>query len=122
MTEPTDVGIPIWSGASVATFSKLASKVGLGMSINTAGDAPDRIRLGEENSEATFTPDRDSGIYSFSYVTTLPHLIVNEYHDATQWGFNLKHPGPYHFQEKGQEAFRDYFERDFKGCLTGDSA
>ena len=50
------------------------------------------------------------GRYVFTVPTTLPWLIINEYFDATQWGFHLKKPGPYDFQKKGQAAFRKFAE------------
>jgi len=42
-----------------------------------------RYNLGD----ATFEADKETSTYSFSYSTTLAHLIINEYHDATQWVF-----------------------------------
>ena len=120
--EATAEKIPVWSGASRGTFNPLASYVGYVLTIGQADGAPNRVGLGEAMSAATFEANRDTGIYSFSYMTTLTHLIVNEYHDARQWGFNLRQPGPYHFQEAGQEAFknavRDATLPDWRRCLT----
>ena len=45
------------------------------------------------------------------YTTSLPWLIINEYFDATQWGFHLKKPGPYDFQAKGLAAFLKFAEK-----------
>jgi hypothetical protein len=99
--------LPVWSGASRATFTPLASYVGLVLSITPV--AKSRIALGEGLGTATFDAgDTNPGLYTFSYETTLPHLIINEYHDATQWGFHLKNPGPYHFQGRGEQAFREF--------------
>ena len=114
--------IPEWSGASKGTFNPLASHVGYVLTIGQADGAPNRVGLGEALSGATFETDRDKGLYSFSYTTTLAHLIVNEYHDARQWGFHLKQPGPYHFQEAGQQAFKDAVRDatlpDWRRCIT----
>jgi hypothetical protein len=109
-------GIPVWSAASRATFSPLASYATYALALAPAGDAPDRVQLGLENGEATFEADRNTGIYRFSYSTTLPHLIINEYHNANTFVnpatgapyFHLKRPGPYHFQEAGERAFRQF--------------
>ena len=57
-----------------------------------------------------------TALYRFTYSTTLPHLIVNEYYNANLFRnpatgepyFHLTNPGPYHFQEAGQRAFRQY--------------
>jgi hypothetical protein len=98
--------VPVWSGASRATFSELASHVGYVLMLSPVGGAPNRVSLGLANGTGTFETDSANGIYRFSYSTTLSHLIINEYHDATQWGFHLINPGPYHFQEAGAEAFR----------------
>ena len=75
-------GIPVWSAASRATFSPLASYATYALALAPAGDAPDRVHLGLENGDATFEADRNTGIYRFSYSTTLPHLIINEYYNA----------------------------------------
>jgi hypothetical protein len=119
-----DEVVPVWSGASKATFTELAHQVGYPLSIGVSSTAPDRIDLGLETGTATFETNPATGIYSFSYETTLPHLIVNEYCNANTFinpqtqrpYFHLLHPGPYHFQEKGQKAFRDYVAHDFE-CL-----
>lgn len=117
ITESTAVGLPVWSAASIATFSPLASYVGMGLALAPAGDAPDRVQLGLANGEATFhAGDETPGLYTFSYSTTLPHLIINEYYNANTFinpntgapYFHLHHPGPYRFQEKAERAFRDF--------------
>jgi hypothetical protein len=107
--------LPTWSGASRATFTPLASHVGFVLSI--APVAISRIDLGAELGNATFDAgETDPSLYTFSYETTLPHLIVNEYHNTNTFinpangkpYFHLKNPGPYHFQSKGEKAFRDF--------------
>jgi len=96
--------IPVWSGASRATFLDLANHVRFLWPIEPV--AKSRTALGYDLGDATFEANKATSTYSFSYSTTLAHLIINEYHDATQWGFHLRHPGPYHFQEKGRQALR----------------
>lgn len=102
--------IPVWSGASRATFSQLANYIGYVLTYPIADGGPDRISLGESMGSGTFVAGTgDPGIYSFSYETTLPHLNVNERYDARQWGYRLVNPGPYNFVEKGREAVRKVF-------------
>jgi hypothetical protein len=112
--ESTSVGLPIWSAASIATFLPLARYVGMSLGSSPVAGAPDRTGLGIANGQATFDPGETTpGLYVFSYSTTLPHLIVNEYYNANTFlnpktgepYFHLHHPGPYRFQEKGEAAF-----------------
>jgi len=72
--------------------------------------APSRVDRGMSESSGSLEADATKGRYVFQYQTTLPWLIINEYFDATQWGFHLKKPGPYDFQKKGQAAFRKFAE------------
>jgi hypothetical protein len=114
--------VPVWSGASRATFSPLASYVGYVLSLSPVGNAPNRVQLGINNGEATFEANPDTGIYSFSYSTMLPHLIINEYYNANtfinpltgQQYFHLINPGPYHFQEAGRRAFERFAANDIQ--------
>jgi len=109
------VGLPIWSGASVATFTPLASYVAFALAPTPVGGALDRVSIGIANGSAEFEPGTGrAGLYTFTYSTTLPHLIINEYHDANTFigpngpYFHLKNPGPYHFQKKAAAAFRSF--------------
>lgn len=105
--------VPVWSGASRATFSKLAQQADFMLTIALASKAPNRIAWGESEGIGLFETDTP-GLASFTYSTTLPHLIINEYYNANtfqnpQTGayyFHLTNPGPYHFQEAGEAAFR----------------
>ena len=97
----TDV-VPVWSGASRGTFLKLAHDISF--AIDIAPTVASRVPLGQGHSEGRVDIDPQAGRYSFSYQTDLPHLLVNEATDATRFGFHLRQPGPYHFQEKGAKA------------------
>lgn len=101
--------IPVWSGASKATFLKLGGLVDYEIPIFPV--APDRRGIGQAESSG-FVSFRAGGrsTYTFTYGTTLSWLMVNEYFDATQWGFKLKKPGPYDFQIKGLRAFLRFAE------------
>jgi hypothetical protein len=90
------------------------------MAFTPVSDAPDRIQMGLNNGEAVFEVDSSQSIYSFTYSTTLPHLIINEYFNANDFPeknghqFHLTHPGPYHFQEAGRRTFERFAESDIQ--------
>jgi len=102
--------VPVWSGASRATFLKIAGEIGFPVTVG-GGTAPeDRTGIGEAASKGKIIADIGTGEYAFVYGTSLPWLIWNEYHNAnidpdpTLFG-RLKKPGPYNFQAKGAAAF-----------------
>jgi hypothetical protein len=99
--------IPVWSGASRATFLAVARHIQYSIPIFSVAPV-NRVGQGMAESVGELETDSAKGRYVFKYSTTLPWLIVNEYFDATQWGFNLKKPGPYNFQLKGQLAFESF--------------
>lgn len=106
--EATTAEIPTWSGASLATFQPLASQVGLSLSISPVTKS--RIDVGLASATGSFETDAASGKFTFTYGTTLAHLIYNEFNNANispdpSLFSSLKQPGPYRFQEKGREAF-----------------
>ena len=91
--------IPVWSGASHATFTELASAIGLPLAISpTAGD---RTTLGTSTSSGEL--NTGNAMASFTYETELPHLIYNEAVNANinpdrSLFSKLLQPGPYGFQ------------------------
>lgn len=101
--------IPVWSGMSRGTLVKLADQVGVNISLFVAPSARpprgpgDRSHLGQAQSTGRLViiPGR----YGFEYNSEVTHLAVNENADATQWGFHLKRPGPYHFRDAADKAF-----------------
>jgi len=103
--------IPVWSGASRATFIPLASRISHSVSI--APGVISRIGTGIASSAGGLEMDEQQGRYAFEYRTWLPWLVWNEYHNAnvepdpTLLGRLLK-PGPYNFQVKGYEAFKQF--------------
>jgi hypothetical protein len=103
--------IPVWSGASVSTFYHLARAVGFSLMAGAAGVAPDRRSEGRRAGDGGLEIDRTKGTYTFKYETTLRWLIHNEFNtpdtDPNVF-YRLKQPGPYHFQQAGAEAFRQY--------------
>lgn len=111
--------VPLWSGASRATFVALANNIQF--RLETGPPAPgcwtgSRVDIGMASSTGDFKTEIGRGRYVFSYSTTLPWLVFNEYHNANailnpKTGapyFHLRKPGPYHFQEKGKAAFVKY--------------
>ena len=102
--------LPVYGGASKATFGPLASYAEHTLEISPVG--PNTVSIGAMNGTAEFKTD-PNGKYQFTYYTTLPHLIINEYNNANTFlnpktnrpYFHLRNPGPYHFQDKGKAAF-----------------
>ncbi|GMU26127.1 MAG: hypothetical protein AMXMBFR16_10320 [Candidatus Uhrbacteria bacterium] len=106
--------IPVWSGASHGTFLKLAAEIGYDIQVSgTAGDNPFALgpEEGRAQSKGFLTLGKGSGQYTFTYETTLWHLIYNEYNNANQnptegrLFARLKRPGPYDFQAQALEAW-----------------
>ncbi len=103
--------IPTWSGASRATFLTLAREAEFNISITPKSTSKRGLGIGVGASHGTgsLVADPGKGEYTFSYSTSLPHLIWNEF-NSPEGDPNvfkgLKKPGPYHFQIKGRETFK----------------
>ena len=101
--------IPVWSGASRATFLHLAQELNFPLDIQIAGTAKTpRISLGLAKSSGELDDNGRDGIVSMRYETNLDHLVFNESNNANAHGHHLKTPGPYHFQRAGEQAFNSY--------------
>lgn len=101
--------VPVWSGASRATFSKLASEVKFDIEINPV--AMSRVGMGSAASEGSIEA-KDSK-YVFHYKTTLPWLVWNDAHNANvdpdpTLFAKLINPGPYDLELAGYEAFKAF--------------
>lgn len=106
--------IPVWSGASLATFMPLASQIGFQLAVTPIA-WKDRVSIGLQNATGTLTADSSKGQFEFSYSTTLPWLIYNEFNNANitpdpTLFDRLLNPGPYHFQERGLETWKKFAE------------
>jgi hypothetical protein len=106
--------VPEWSGASRATFSHLARKVGYSLIISPK--VISRESFGSRHGKGDMTMDKAKGLYTFTYSTDLKWLVSNEYRHNTQKNdpsvfHRLLNPGPYHFQKAGKAAF----ERESQG-------
>lgn len=103
--------IPVWSGASRATLLILARRVEFDIAISPV--VPSRMDLGLTNATGDLHLS-SLGEMSFSYATTLEHLVYNEYNNANlirlngKQIFHLTNPGPYNFQGAGLAAFKRY--------------
>jgi len=107
--------VPVWSGASVATFLKLAREVNhplevRGIRTKFGGG----VSLGLSRSKGETTKNKNLGLYTFTYRTNLFHLVFNEQFNANdnpkagRLFARLRKPGPYNFREIGKEAFESY--------------
>jgi len=108
--------VPVWSGASRATFLPLARAIDYSLTIQPSVFAGrNRVNLGLSRSDGVVVSDPAAGKFFMHYETSLPHLIWNEFHNAnidpdpTKFrDVDLIDPGPYEFQKLGQEAFERY--------------
>lgn len=100
--------IPVWSGASWATFTKLSRALGSTLAISVSSKGLNRISYGQQHGDGALIADRKKHEYLFEYSTDLKWLVHNEYNtpdsDPNVWG-RLKKPGPYFFQQVGQKVF-----------------
>lgn len=102
--------VPVWSGASAATFLHLARTIDFPLNIAPVTRLGFGISYGESHGAGKFDDGSKEGLFLFTYTTTLAHLIYNESHNGNaepgpgQFGV-LKTPGPYRFQEFGRIAF-----------------
>ena len=112
--------VPVWSGASLGTFSELASRVNFTLRIQPTA-LGSKLGLGPGAGRATSTGtidiDKRRGIFRAEYSTSLEHLIFNEFNNANAGGdpkifARLRKPGPYGFLEKGNSAFERAASRD----------
>mgnify|MGYP000440742308 CR=1 FL=1 len=102
--------IPVWSGASHATFLHVARDIGFQLSISAKSNAPNRTALGQGSSSGGVDADASDGRVSFHYETHLKHLVYNEYNNANATPdpglfAQLLTPGPYDFQTVATEAY-----------------
>lgn len=103
--------VPIWSGASRATFEQLGAAIGEPVPLTTAPLAPNRIALGRANSRGGVEKDGE-GKWRFYYETSLAYLSANEQFavEVGQYGvkWGLKKPTPYGFREKANLAVQGF--------------
>lgn len=93
--------IPTWSGASRATFQKLASELGTTVPIGPIVAPKSRVALGRSASAGSGVEENKSTPYvGFVYATNLQYLAYNEYNRAV--------PGPYPQPYSNRVRFTPY--------------
>jgi hypothetical protein len=104
--------IPTWSGASRATFQKLAGELGTSVPIGPIRAKKDRTALGRESSDGSGVSEDESRPYAgFTYQTSLRYLAYNEYNKAVKgpppqpYSNNVRFT-PYKFQARGLKAWK----------------
>jgi hypothetical protein len=104
--------IPTWSGASRATFQKLASELGTTVPIGSIRASKSRVSLGKSSSAGSGVEERHADTYiGFIYETDLRYLAYNEYNHATAgsppapYSNNVRFT-PYGFQSRAEAAWR----------------
>lgn len=107
VTEETP--IPTWSGASRATFQKLARDLGTSVPIGPIRAKKNRVSLGLANAGQSGTFE-DGLSVGFIYETTLRYLAYNEYNAAVAgpppqpYSNNVRFT-PYNFQDRARPVW-----------------
>jgi hypothetical protein len=103
--------IPTWSGASRATFQKLASELGTSVPIGPIKSGKSRVSLGQSVSNSSgVIENTQTGFVGFVYETDLRYLAYNEYNLATAglppqpFSNNVRFT-PYNFQSRAAQAW-----------------
>lgn len=101
--------IPTWSGASRATFQKLANELGTSVPIGPIKAPKDRTSLGRSTSSSGVWEEGNDYV-GFTYETDLRYLAYNEYNKAIkgpppQPFSNAVRFTPYKFQERAKQAW-----------------
>ena len=106
--------IPTWSGASRATFQKLASELGTSVPIGPIRARKSRVSLGRSTSLGSGVEEENSydKVYvGFVYETDLRYLKYNEYNAAVAgrppapFSNNVRYT-PYGFQRRAEKAWQ----------------
>ena len=106
--------IPVWSEASHATFNELAEAVGFNILYGRSVSKKNRKLLGFREGRGGLDL-KGKGEWYFYYISTLRYLNWNEYNHAVKGDGSgvfgqLRNPGPYKFQEAGENVFRSFAE------------
>lgn len=108
--------IPTWSGASRATFQKLASELGTSVPIGPIKAKKDRTGLGRSASSKSGVFEKGPDQVGFTYETDLKYLAYNEYNKAVQgpppqpYSNNVRFT-PYRFQDRAKAAWEKEAEK-----------
>jgi hypothetical protein len=103
--------IPTFSGASRATFQKLARDLGTSVPIGPTRGFNNGVAYGRSRDQGSgVIENKQNGFIGFIYKTSLRHLIYNEYNSAVigpypkPWSTNVRFT-PYFFQVRGAVAW-----------------
>jgi hypothetical protein len=107
--------IPTWSGASRATFTKLARDLGTVVPIGPIQAPTRRVGLGAASSKGSGIIEDSSKndlFIGFKYTTNLKYLVYNEYNKATAGKYPRPYSNrvrftPYNFQPRAADAWRE---------------
>lgn len=108
--------IPTWSGASRATFEKLATALGTSVPIGHIRAPADRTALGRSLSDGEVIEDKGEVYVGFRYSTNLLHLHYNEYNKATAGRYPRPYSNnvrftPYKFQARAQKVWVEHAKK-----------
>lgn len=109
--------IPTWSGASRATFQKLATELGTSVPIGPIKARKNRVALGRSTSAKSGVFENKQNMeVGFVYETDLRYLAYNEYNKAIpglppQPFSNRVRFTPYNFQIKALKAWEEIAEK-----------
>ena len=120
--------IPVYQGEARGSIQVAADLVDYtvkdwGKVFNTAArdNRPATWQKGKDASEADLQINRLKGEFLFTWKTTVYHLEVNEQENVAaemaaknRTTYGLLQPGPYHFRDSANEAFRKSLERSIK--------
>jgi hypothetical protein len=108
--------IPTWSGASRATFQKLAAELGTSVPIGPLR-TKSRVSLGKSTSSGSGVVEFKATSYvGFVYKTNLRYLAYNEYNTAkagippAPFSNNVRFT-PYNFQDRAAAAWQKIAEK-----------
>lgn len=103
--------IPTWSGASRATFMKLASELGTSVPLGPIRAKKNRVALGKSTSAGSgVIEDKNAWEIGFKYETDLRYLHYNEYNTAVAgpppqpYSNNVRFT-PYNFQKRAADQW-----------------
>jgi hypothetical protein len=96
--------ITIWSGASHHTFADVARIVGTVIVAPPVQGAPDGSLLGLATGDAALIQGQGEDWWSFTYDTSLRHLIQNEFQST------FARNTPYNFIERAELAAIQYLD------------
>jgi hypothetical protein len=113
------IPIPTWSGASRASFQKLANELGTTVVVGAraASNWKDRTSLGRSTSQGSCViSDKKKDFYGFVFQSDLRYLDFNEKNHATPGDpprpmWKTIDNTPYGFLKLGNDAWKAYAEK-----------